>query len=426
MRCRPATARLRPEFVGTSSSYRVVATRRMARFSRRAAFYSRHSRQPRLAETPNGLGTQMDADERGYGTDAPTDKGTPTDTRVHRPPSVGVPLSVGEIRCRPATARLRPEFVGNPSPCRAVAATRRMPRISTMRATSNLLCAAVVLCLSALSLADDRGIEGVREAWLTKTEQDALGNYYGLVIGINRYEHFPPLNTAATDARAVAKVLKSSYGFKDVMLLVDAMATDKAIKDALFGLRAKVTKNDSLLIYFAGHGVLIGGLGYWIPTNAQADSDAQWVENSLIRGRLAPDWLPAKHVLIVADSCYSGTLLRSVSKGETVTAPYLKQAMRTCARQCLSSGGLYPVPDGTSSHSIFARYFLKALEDPPARVFVPSDIFPRIRDNTALNAPEVERGKPQTPILGVLKEAGHEVGGEFVFFYRGALAPPPP
>ncbi|MBM4048650.1 MAG: WD40 repeat domain-containing protein, partial [Planctomycetes bacterium] len=80
----------------------------------------------------------------------------------------------------------------------------------------------------------------------------------------------------------------------------------------------------------------------------------------------------------------------------------------------------------TSSHSIFARYFLKALEDPPARVFVPSDIFPRIRDNTALNAPEVERGKPQTPILGVLKEAGHEVGGEFVFFYRGALAPPPP
>ncbi|MBM4050430.1 MAG: hypothetical protein FJ279_35495, partial [Planctomycetes bacterium] len=62
------------------------------------------------------FGTQISADERGYGREAPGDKGPPTDRTVKGPPSVGVPLSVGEIRCRPAAVQAslasRREFAG--------------------------------------------------------------------------------------------------------------------------------------------------------------------------------------------------------------------------------------------------------------------------------------------------------------------------
>lgn len=253
-----------------------------------------------------------------------------------------------------------------------------------------------------------------------------MGDHYALVIGINRYKEFTPLRTAVNDAATVAKVLEESYGFK-VIVLLDEQATDEAIRDALYGLRAKVGQNDSLLIYFAGHGVLQGGVGYWIPVNRKRKSDANWLEHSAIRTRLVPEWLPAKHILIVADSSYAGALLRAEENPpESITAPYVKQALRNCARQCMTSGGLYPVPDGAGANSVFAKYFVKALENPPGRVFVSSDIFPKVRDNTANNAPEIERGKPQTPILGIVKEAGHEVGGEFVFLYRSATTPTVP
>jgi hypothetical protein len=180
-----------------------------------------------------------------------------------------------------------------------------------MRTFGKWISAAVLFLAAASALAQDRGPAGVRERqdWLTQAERAAIGDAYALVIGINRYKEFTPLRTAANDAVAVAKVLEESYGFK-VVLLLDEQATDEAIRDALYDLRAKVGQNDSLLIFFAGHGVLQGGVGYWIPVNGKRKSDANWLEHTAIRSRLVPDWLPAKHILIVADSCYAGALLR--------------------------------------------------------------------------------------------------------------------
>ena len=51
---------------------------------------------------------------------------------------------------------------------------------------------------------------------------------------------------------------------------------------ALDELRAALTESDNLLIYYAGHGVLErdSGEGYWLPVDAEEDSQANWAELS--------------------------------------------------------------------------------------------------------------------------------------------------
>ncbi len=62
------------------------------------------------------------------------------------------------------------------------------------------------------------------------------------------------------------------------------------------------------LIYYAGHGVLEAetDTGFWLPVDAEADNEGEWIEvGAIARNAKA---MAAHHVMLVADSCYSGTL----------------------------------------------------------------------------------------------------------------------
>jgi len=274
--------------------------------------------------------------------------------------------------------------------------------------------------------------------WVRQQDVPEVGAYYALVVGIDDYEDkaMLDLRCAVKDASEVAKVLREDYGFRDVILLLNEQATDEAVWKAFGSLKERVSPRDSVLIYYAGHGVCEGGLGYWIPVNGERSSDARYLEHTSIRGRLTVDWLGARHVLIVSDSCYGAALFRSGEHPPDVIPEYVQEAMRTPSRQCLTSGGVCPVPDGRpGGNSVFCRYFLDALKRHRRDVFVISDFFAKLRENVNLNAPKVrdETGelKAQNPQLGVLHEAGHQVGGEFVFFRRKTgrakiSVPPPP
>ena len=78
-----------------------------------------------------------------------------------------------------------------------------------------------------------------------------FGDFHALVIGIDDYKSLPKLKTALTDARAVAKVLKTEYGYV-VHLLENPTRID--IIDQLDSLREKLTENDNLLIYMPATG----------------------------------------------------------------------------------------------------------------------------------------------------------------------------
>jgi hypothetical protein len=242
---------------------------------------------------------------------------------------------------------------------------------------------------------------------LAKYKGIEFGKYYALVIGSNDYKFLPKLDTAAADAREIAKRLKSDYGFS-VKLLTDA--TRDEILDALDEYREKLTDADNLLIYYAGHGWLdeAGEQGYWLPVDARPNRRRDWVSNSDITSTLRA--VNAKHVLVMADSCYSGTLVRGAKIVEA-TPDYVQRMAEKRARLVITSGGLEPVADkdGAGKHSPFASVFLDILKSNNG-VMDGTNMFSKMRRPVMLKA-------DQTPEYSDVRKAGHE-GGDFLFVRR--------
>ncbi|WYD79286.1 MAG: DUF1566 domain-containing protein [Candidatus Electrothrix gigas] len=239
--------------------------------------------------------------------------------------------------------------------------------------------------------------------------QADFGRSHALVIGNQNYQHLTKLKTPLADAQAVAAVLEQQYGFT-VNLLLDATweQTMRAIAD----LRNTANQNkDNLLIYYAGHGYLNKktGVEYWQPVNAERNNDIYWIPTSRITSILKE--LRAKHALVVADSCYSGSLLMRDSGAKLPDGAGLNELLRRMqkrrSRTALTSGGEEPVLDsGGGNHSIFAKVFLEILQE--NRGFLDGySLFERIRRPVALNA-------PQTPQYGDIRMTGHE-WGDFLF-----------
>ena len=230
-----------------------------------------------------------------------------------------------------------------------------------------------------------------------------FGLYHALVIGNDNYRMLPSLHTAVGDAKAVADALRNVYGF-DVTLLVNATRAD--ILGALTKLRKSLGGSDNLVIYYAGHGAYDqqGDQGYWLPVDAAQDDPTNWVSNADLTSSLKA--MLAKHVLVVADSCYSGTLVRGLSVAVR-DSEYLQRMVDQRSRTVLTSGGLEPVTDtGSGGHSVFAKAFLVALADNSATMDG-QELFARVREPVEANA-------EQTPAYAVIRLAGHD-GGDFVF-----------
>lgn len=242
-----------------------------------------------------------------------------------------------------------------------------------------------------------------------------FGSFHALVIGNEKYGLLPKLETAVEDARAVAALLKEKYGFR-VTLLTNA--TRYQILSELNRLRNQLTEKDNLLIYYAGHGEIDRATlrGYWLPVDAEPNSDANWISNVSITDFL--NAISVKHAMVIADSCYSGTLTRSSigqlesGMSEEARARWLKAIVNARARTVLTSGGVQPVLDGGGGkHSVFARILLEVLQEnndamEAQRLY--REVAARVLDQASRYQMD------QRPEYAPLKFAGHE-SGDFLF-----------
>ena len=130
-------------------------------------------------------------------------------------------------------------------------------------------------------------------------------------IGIDNYETsvWKNLNNAVLDAKSIVKILTTKYNFDEYPnSLYDFEATKQNIYDSFNTLRNSIEPEDNVIIFFAGHGNInpMTQRGYWIPHEGTADVYT-WIENSVIKDFIAD--LNAKHIWLIADSCFSGTFL---------------------------------------------------------------------------------------------------------------------
>lgn len=242
-----------------------------------------------------------------------------------------------------------------------------------------------------------------------------FGSYYALVIGNNKYQYMTNLKSAVTDAKAVAGVLEQQYGF-DTTLLINATRYD--ILSELNKLREKLTEDDNLLIYYAGHGELdkANQRGYWLPVDAETDSSTNWISNVAITDIL--NVMSARHVLAVVDSCYSLALTRNaVARLDTGWTSeqhkdWYKAMRKTRARTVLTAGGLKPVLDGGGGqHSVFAAAFLDSLRKNDS-VLDGYKLYRAVQKH--MKAATAQLNVEQEPQYVPIKFAGHEAGEFFL------------
>jgi len=283
---------------------------------------------------------------------------------------------------------------------------------------TTLSVVSLIMFLLSPATAEKRGAKVVKKDTKQTTAPDT--GYYALIIGNNNYKYLPKLKTAVMDAEEVAKVLKKQYGF-NTTLLKDATRSD--ILDSINEIREKLKPNDNLLIYYAGHGEFNEQLNkaYWLPVDAEKSKTTNWIIADDITSNIRA--ISSNHVLIVSDSCYSGTLTRAAtteitSKDER--AAYINKMIARKSRTLMASGGNEPVSDsGGGKHSVFAGAFLRALNESEGNVFTAEELF-----HGRGGIKEAVSGKSsQSPEYNNIRDSGHD-GGDFVFQLAKAVNTP--
>ncbi len=116
--------------------------------------------------------------------------------------------------------------------------------------------------------------------------------------------------------------------------------------------------------------------------------------------------MKAKHVMVVADSCFTASQRREVGLQEEGTDA-LTRLSKLRTRVVLSSGGLEPIQDGQGSgHSVFTGAFLSALTA-NREVLDGQGLFSQIQQIVTAAA-------SQTPEYANILGAEHD-GGDFLF-----------
>lgn len=194
---------------------------------------------------------------------------------------------------------------------------------------------------------------------------------FALVVGVSSYKDpkIPPLQLAAKDATDVAEFLKSQRGlYKNVRikLLVNEAATREEIEKFLLYDVQTAGNNDSVILYFSGHGAVDprrGGEYFFVTYDTKPDYlGATGVLMSCSRFFKG---LEARHVLVVADTCHAGSLSEMQTKS-------LTNSLESFMREFRNSSGWVIVasskPDEYSlevpglPNGVFTHFLLEALK----------------------------------------------------------------
>ncbi|MDB5804229.1 MAG: polysaccharide deacetylase [Betaproteobacteria bacterium] len=241
---------------------------------------------------------------------------------------------------------------------------------------------------------------------------------YAVIIGIDDYNAWPKLRYATHDAGSIKDVLVQKYGFKEpnVTLLTNKQATRENIMAALGNTLAdarRVKREDRVFVFFAGHGAtrrLPSGrdLGYIIPVDAAADNFTQAISMTQLQD--IAEAIPAKHLLFVMDSCYSGLALTR-GGGRADGNVYARELAKRGARQMFTAGGAdeQVADNGPNGHSIFTWTLLQGLE---GKADLNGDGIITASELAAHVSPIVSTLSRQTPAFGNL--VGSE-GGDMIF-----------
>lgn len=193
------------------------------------------------------------------------------------------------------------------------------------------------------------------------------GRLLVVAIGINEYVYWQKLRNAVQDAIGLQQMLIDKLGFSaPIPPLINEAATKVAIASLIEDrLREELQEDDNLVLFFAGHGhtridkvggKVVGETGFIVPVEARGPKE-YWSDYIQIDPLLQSiSRLPARHILVILDSCHSGFALGEAMKSFRDAVRYEKDLSSRISRKVITSarreqlaldGG--PIP----GHSLF-------------------------------------------------------------------------
>ncbi|QIP05128.1 caspase family protein [Bradyrhizobium symbiodeficiens] len=202
-----------------------------------------------------------------------------------------------------------------------------------------------------------------------------------LVVGNGSYQSVPKLSNPARDAASVAKMFHDA-GFETVEVQVNVGNLE--FKRAIRKFETVADQSDIAIVYYAGHGLEIGGVNYLIPVDARLASDRDAEDEAIPLERLVSSADGARRLrLIILDACRDNPFVttmrrerkaasRGVNAGLGRVEPTATDTLIAYAARAGSTAD-----DGDGEHSPFTTAVLKNLTIPGLDVRL---AFGRVRD----------------------------------------------
>lgn len=185
-----------------------------------------------------------------------------------------------------------------------------------------------------------------------------------LVVGVSDYpDPNNKLPAVAADVREMAKVLSSKHGTfpaKGVTVVADKQATRDKVLSALRAVFGGAAADETVFVYLAGHGVVIGGRYYYVAYDTKGEDSAVPLDEikSLFDGT------KSRRVFLWLDFCHSGGILArgrgaddmaAIRRSIGVVSGHGKIIVAACAR------AQYAHEDPALGHGLFTHALLRGL-----------------------------------------------------------------
>ena len=202
-------------------------------------------------------------------------------------------------------------------------------------------------------------------------------NAYAIVIGVEKYrQKLPKADFADNDARIMAEYLTKVMGYPEENIVT--LINDRALKSDMEKyfekwLSNNVEKEGTVFVYYSGHGAPNPNTGdaYLVPY----DGDPSFIDQtgySLKRLYKNLNKLPAREIIVVLDSCFSGAGGRSVlAKGARPLVMNMDKQVFHSDRIAIlsaSSGSQISSTHDKEGHGLFTYFLLKGIKEGNAQL----------------------------------------------------------
>jgi len=244
------------------------------------------------------------------------------------------------------------------------------------------------------------------EKRIIEYKSSSSGHYHALLIGVENYDDFSinDLEKPIDDCELLENTLINDYTFEKSDIYVLKNPTKEIILEKLIYLQERLTKQDQLLIFYSGHGLVKNEIGYWLPSDAKKDNRLKWFSNSELRDYV--NSIKTQHTLVIADACFSGSIFTGGYRDVTEFA--CAEMEKIPSRRAMTSGANTVVPD----NSVFFKYLIKKLKENDASCLSAETLYSKVKPAVIYNSPN-----NHIPQFGVMPQTGDE-GGNFIFRRR--------